>query len=289
MRRAGVAVLGPGHLGMELIHRLRDCDELELKLVAGLPRDAEALRELAAEGAAVSDQGIEALIQSADAYELVLDATTAAAYREHAPRLTALGKKLVNLTPEDRGVAIVPELNLAALGDASEATIISCGAQATLPIIAAVSGVCPVEYAETIVCGSSANAGQGFCDNLDEYVLSTGKAIRALGGANRGKCVVINNPAQPPLNMHATLFVQLERMEPALDEKIKRELAETERKMRREVAGYRLSMAPLFDPERRLLTVMVEVLGAEGRADTGNLAISAHAALRIAAAMARRA
>ncbi len=273
------AVLGSGNIGTDLMAKLLRSDSLELTAVVGVDPGSEGLARARAEGLDASPEGVDWLVDHADQAEIVFEATSAGAHRANAPKLADAGLRSIDLTPAKLGPGVVPVVNLEQHADAPDVNLISCGGQATIPIVAAVSQVTPVPYAEIVAAIASRSAGPGTRQSIDEFTRTTAKGLEEIGGAERGKAIIILNPADPPILMRNTIYctVGADVDRDAIEASV---LAMAER-VAAYVPGYRLRAGPLFDDGR--VTVIVEV---EGAGDflpryAGNLDVMTAAAVRV--------
>jgi len=266
MARVPVAILGSGNIGTDLAIKLLRSERLELTSVVGIDPDSEGLRRARELGVATSAEGIDWLLDGPAKPEIVFEATSAYAHRANAPRLEAAGIQAIDLTPAALGPFVVPVVNLGDHLDAPNVNLISCGGQATIPMVAAVSRVTTVPYAEIVASVSSASAGPGTRANIDEFTQTTARGVELAGGAQQGRAIIILNPADPPLLMRNTVFAAVD---PATDRDA---IAASIEAMAAEVAeyvpGYRLTAPPQFDEPRTewdgraRVTVLLEVEGA---------------------------
>jgi acetaldehyde dehydrogenase (acetylating) len=274
-----VGIVGTGNIGTDLMMKVERSPLLELAGMAGIDAGSDGLRAARARGHAVTDQGLADLLARAGPIDLVFDATSAAAHAAHAQVLAARGIRSVDLTPASLGVAIVPPVNLAGHGDATEVSLVTCGAQATVPIVAAIAGVVTVTYAETISTIASRSAGPGTRQNIDEFTTATARAVESIGGAGLAKAIIILNPADPPVVMRNTVYA---RYSDGNGDTIVAAIAAAVAQVAAYVPGYRLATDPIFSPG--MVTVIVEVEGAGDHlpAFSGNLDIMTAAAVRVA-------
>lgn len=198
------AIIGSGNIGTDLmIKMLRYPQNMELAAVVGIDPESEGLAMARARGVATTHEGLDGL-KAMDVYPgigIVFDATSAKAHRAHDAGLRADGKQIVDLTPAAIGPFAVPTVNMDAHLDAPNVNMVTCGGQATIPMVAAVSRVAPVRYAEIVASVASRSAGPGTRANIDEFTRTTARGIEQVGGAERGKAIIILNPAEPPLIM----------------------------------------------------------------------------------------
>jgi acetaldehyde dehydrogenase (acetylating) len=278
-RRLRVAILGTGNIGTDLMIKVDRSPRLELVGIAGIDPQSAGLARARELGHTATHLGLLDLLERVSEVDLVFDATSAGAHPEHARLLRERGIRSVDLTPAALGPAIVPPVNLHEEADALEVTLVTCGAQATVPIVAALSRVGELRYAETVSTISSSSAGPGTRQNIDEFTTSTARALEQIGGARHAKAIIILNPAQPPIMMRNTIYGQLAGADP---EAIAAAVAGAVATVSAYVPGYRVTTAPLIADE--LVTVIVEV---EGAGDSlppyaGNLDIMTSAAIRVA-------
>lgn len=281
-----VAIIGSGNIGTDLMIKVDRSPELELVGVAGIDPDSEGLRRARELGYTVTHDGLADLLERVPEIDLAFDATSAAAHAEHARLLSERGIRSVDLTPAALGPAIVPPVNLSDHYEASEVNLVTCGAQATVPIVAAISDAAEGElpYAETVSTISSRSAGPGTRQNIDEFTTSTARALETIGGATRAKAIIILNPADPPVMMRNTIYARLaDHDHDAVRDGITTAVASVSAY----VPGYRLTTEPLIADD--LLTVIVEVEGAGDNLPpyAGNLDIMTSAAVRVAELHAR--
>jgi acetaldehyde dehydrogenase len=301
-----VAIIGSGNIGTDLMFKIiRRSKALEVAALVGIDPDSDGLARARRQGIATTSDGVAGLIEVADfdEIEIVLDATSAGGHKANAEALDPYDKRLVDLTPAAIGPFVIPVVNLPEHLDAPNVNMVTCGGQATIPIVAAVSQVTPVIYAEIVASVSSRSAGPGTRANIDEFTETTAHAIEAVGGAARGKAIIILNPAEPPLIMRDTVFCLVGDAD---HEAIRASIIEMVGEVARYVPGYRLKqevqITPV-DPEsvttiageeaaqvRWKVTTFLEV---EGAADylppyAGNLDIMTSAAMRVAEEIAAR-
>jgi acetaldehyde dehydrogenase len=299
-----VAVVGSGNIGTDLMIKvLRTAQHLEMGAMVGIDPASDGLARAARLGVPTTPEGVEGLMKlpGFDEIEIVFDATSAKAHEHNAALLAPLGKVLVDLTPAAIGPYVVPAVNLEEHLDAQNLNMVTCGGQATIPIVAAISRVVPVAYAEIVASIASKSAGPGTRANIDEFTETTAAAIAEVGGARRGKAIIILNPAEPPLMMRDTVFALVN----APDESVHDEIRQSVDKMIGDVAayvpGYRLKQQvqvtpiPPDQPVGTLLgdepgpvthqvSVFLEVEGAAHYLPSyaGNLDIMTSAALQVA-------
>jgi acetaldehyde dehydrogenase len=278
-------ILGSGNIGTDLMAKLLRSATLELTAVVGIDPDSDGLRRAREAGLEASAEGVDWIVGHAGRAVFVFDATSAAAHRASAPRLLAAGIRSIDLTPARMGPGIVPVVNLHEHHDAPDVNLVSCGGQATIPLVAAVARVVPVAYAEIVATVASASAGPGTRQNIDEFTQATARAVEEIGGATRGKAIIILNPADPPILMRNTIFCAIG--EDADVDAVASSVREQAAAVARYVPGYRLKTDPVFDAGR--IAIFVEVEGAGDYLPTyaGNLDIMTAAAVRVGEELAR--
>lgn len=290
MKKAKVAIIGSGNIGMDLMYKVLRNPNLEMSLLVGLSNDSPRLKMAKEMGIRTSDQGIQAIIDDPDCCDIVFDATTAKVHMMHAPILKRLGKKAIDMTPAGVGEWVVPAFNMEENLDKDNINLISCGGQAVIPIIGAISKVVDVEYAEAVNASGSKSVGPGTRANVDEYTHHTKDAIIKVGRAKTAKALIVINPAEPPIKMHNSVFTIVSKLDEDIAAKIEKAVYDIVAQIKSYVPGYEMTTPPQFDYERRLVTTMVEI---EGEGDylpkySGNLDIITQAGVRVAAAMAQR-
>ena len=274
-----VGIVGSGNIGTDLLYKLRRNPSLELAGVAGVDPDSDGLARARALGVTATHDGLERLLELEPGIELVFDATSARAHLTHSSLLAEHGIRCVDLTPAALGPPVVPTVNLAEHLDAPEVSLVTCGAQATVPIVAALAERFPIPYAEMVSTVASRSAGPGTRQNIDEFTIATARSLESLGRAGRGKAIIILNPADPPILMRNTVYARSPELErEAALEAVDRTVEEVSRY----VPGYRLAAEPAIDGDRIAVVLVVE-----GAADylpsyAGNLDIMTSAAVRVA-------
>lgn len=242
-----VAIIGSGNIGTDLMMKmLKYPQNMDLALMVGIDPASEGLALARERGVATTHEGIEGLKRHSEYAEIgiVFDATSAYAHKVHDEALRADGKLVVDLTPAAIGPFIVPPVNMDEHLDAGNVNMVTCGGQATIPIVAAVSQVAKVLYAEIIASASSRSAGPGTRANIDEFTRTTASAIEKVGGAERGKAIIILNPAEPPMIMRDTVFTLSEGAD---EEAIRASIEAMVRKVQAYVPGYRLKQEVQFE------------------------------------------
>jgi acetaldehyde dehydrogenase len=284
--RVPVAILGSGNIGTDLLYKLSRSEVLEPVLVAGIDPYSEGLALARSMGVDTVSDGIDGLLRENSDVTLVFDATSAKAHVRHAHALADAGITAVDLTPAARGPYVVPPVNLGEHLDALNVNLVSCGGQATVPIVAAAARVTDVDYAEIVSTIASRSAGPGTRQNIDEFTETTAAGLVRVGGARRGKAIIILNPAEPPIMMANTVHMRVPDAEARRDE-LRASILAMVQEVASYVPGYRLRADPVFDGER--VSVFLEVAGAGDYLPTyaGNLDIMTAAAVATGERLAR--
>lgn len=292
--RIKAAILGSGNIGTDLMYKLlKQPGSLELALVAGIEPASEGLAQARSLGLETSHEGIQAILDNPE-LKIVFDATSAYAHVRHAKALREAGRIAVDLTPAARGPYVIPPVNLTEHLTQPNVNLITCGGQATIPLVYAVSRVVPIAYAEMVSTVASRSAGPGTRQNIDEFTFTTARGLEVIGGARQGKAIIILNPADPPILMRNTIY--LIPATDALDEAaLIRSVEQMVAEVQQYVPGYRLKNPPVFDQRETsegLKTVVVILLEVEGAGDylptyAGNLDIMTASARRVGEMMAQ--
>jgi acetaldehyde/propanal dehydrogenase len=281
-------IIGSGNIGTDLLIKALRSERIDPVWFVGIDPESPGLARAVELGVKTTADGVDGFLPhcAADGVRIAFDCTSADAHKAHAGRLHEAGLKVVDLTPAALGPYCVPPVNLASgeLEGADEVNLISCGGQATIPMVAAVSRVQPVEYAEIVATVASKSIGPGTRQNIDEFTRTTRAGIEQVGGATRGKAIVVINPAEPPLMMRDTVHCLTEG-EPDR-EAIQRSVHAMIEEVRTYVPGYTLKNGPVFDGRRVSVWLEVEGLGDFLPPYAGNLDIMTAAALRTGELMA---
>ena len=285
MGKIKAAIIGTGNIGTDLMYKLERSNVIELTAMIGIDSNSDGLKRAKDKGYQVFSNGIDAIVENPDIADIVFDATSAKAHVRHAKILKELGKLAIDLTPAARGPFFCPAVRSNEdLFDLDNVNMITCGGQATIPIVHAVNQVADVTYGEIVATISSLSAGPGTRANIDEFTITTRRGIEEVGGADRGKALIILNPADPPILMRDTVYCEVKNMdEAAITQSINAMVA----KVQEYVPGYRLRQVPLFDGN--CVTVFIEVEGAGDYLPpyAGNLDIMTAAAVRVGEDFAR--
>lgn len=285
VRKIKAAIIGSGNIGTDLMYKLERSDVIELTAMIGIEPESDGLKRAKQKGYQVISNGIQGLMDDPDLADIVFDATSAKSHVRHAKVLKELGILAIDLTPAARGPFFCPAVsgNQNSLG-IDNVNMITCGGQATIPIVSAINQVGDVTYGEIVATISSLSAGPGTRANIDEFTITTRRGIEEVGGADQGKALIILNPANPPIFMRDTIYCEVKNMDEIA---IRTSIKAMVEKVSEYVPGYRLRQEPMF--EGNCVTVFVEV---EGAGDyfppyAGNLDIMTAAAVRVGEDFAR--
>ncbi|MEY4729924.1 MAG: hypothetical protein RL020_1082 [Pseudomonadota bacterium] len=284
MNKIKCALIGPGNIGTDLLYKLKRSKVLEPVWMVGVDPTSEGLSRAKAMGLKVTDKGVDGLLPhvKSDGIQIAFDATSAYAHAENSRKLNALGVMMIDLTPAAIGPFCIPPVNLKEHVGKREMNVnmVTCGGQATIPMVYAVSRVQPVAYGEIIATTASKSVGPATRKNIDEFTRTTSAAVEKIGGAKRGKAIIVINPAEPPLIMRDTIHCLTED-EPN-QAAITASVHEMIREVQKYVPGYRLKNGPIFDGKRVSIYMEVEGLGDYLPKYAGNLDIMTAAASRTA-------
>ncbi|AQY65668.1 MULTISPECIES: acetaldehyde dehydrogenase (acetylating) [Pseudomonas] len=283
-RKIRCALIGPGNIGTDLLYKLQRSDVLEPVWMVGIDPNSDGLKRAQEMGLKTTAEGVDGLLPhiKADNIQIAFDATSAYVHAENSRKLNELGVLMIDLTPAAIGPYCVPAVNLAEhLGkQIMNVNMVTCGGQATIPMVNAVSRVQPVSYGEIVATVSSRSVGPGTRKNIDEFTRTTAGAVVKIGGAKEGKAIIVINPAEPPLIMRDTIHC-LTETEPDRDA-ITRSVHAMIKEVQKYVPGYILKNGPVFDGNRVSIFMEVEGLGDYLPKYAGNLDIMTAAAARTA-------
>ncbi|CKM23434.1 acetaldehyde dehydrogenase [Mycobacterium tuberculosis] len=285
--KAKVAIVGSGNISTDLLYKLLRSEWLEPRWMVGIDPESDGLARAAKLGLETTHEGVDWLVAQPDKPDLVFEATSAYVHRDAAPKYAEAGIRAIDLTPAAVGPAVIPPANLREHLDAPNVNMITCGGQATIPIVYAVSRIVEVPYAEIVASVASVSAGPGTRANIDEFTKTTARGVQTIGGAARGKAIIILNPADPPMIMRDTIFCAIPT--DADREAIAASIHDVVKEVQTYVPGYRLLNEPQFDEPsinsggQALVTTFVEVEGAGDYLPpyAGNLDIMTAAATKV--------
>ncbi|SEI59764.1 acetaldehyde/propanal dehydrogenase [Allopseudospirillum japonicum] len=283
-KKLKAAIIGPGNIGTDLLMKMQRSEWIEPVWMVGIDPASEGLQRAAQMGIKTCATGVDGLLPHViqDDIRVAFDATSAYVHAENSRKLNALGVIMIDLTPAAIGPYCVPPVNLADHAKNLEMNVnmVTCGGQATIPMVAAVSRVQAVAYGEIVATVSSRSVGPGTRQNIDEFTRTTAGAVEKVGGAKQGKAIIIINPAEPPLMMRDTIHCLTEEIpdQQAITESVHQMVAEVQKY----VPGYRLVNGPIFDGKRVSCFMQVEGLGDFLPKYAGNLDIMTAASLRTA-------
>jgi len=284
MKKIKCALIGPGNIGTDLLAKLQRSPVLEAVWMVGIDPNSDGLKRARELGIKTTSDGVDGLLPhvKADGVQIAFDATSAYVHAENSRKLNALGVMMIDLTPAAIGPYCVPPVNLKEHIGRREMNVnmVTCGGQATIPMVAAVSRVQPVSYGEIVATVASRSAGPGTRKNIDEFTRTTAGAIERVGGAKKGKAIIIINPAEPPLIMRDTVHCLTETAPDR--ERITASIHQMIAEVQRYVPGYKLVNGPVFDGNRVSIFMEVEGLGDYLPKYAGNLDIMTAAAARTA-------
>jgi acetaldehyde dehydrogenase len=281
------AIVGPGNIGTDLLAKLQRSEHVDIRYMVGVDPTSDGLQRARDRRVEASAGGVDWLLDRPELPDIVFEATSAYAHRANAPRYAEAGIQAVDLTPAALGPYVCPPVNLDFHLDAPNLNMITCGGQATIPIVSAVSSIVPVAYAEIVASISSRSAGPGTRANIDEFTVTTARAIEVTGGAERGKAVIILNPVDPPMIMRDTVYCAIPA--DADRDKVGQSIVEMVARVAEYVPGYTLRAEPQFDDPRDIWRGMARVavfLEVRGNGDylppfAGNLDIITASSARV--------
>ncbi|BBB28629.1 acetaldehyde dehydrogenase (acetylating) [Neptunomonas japonica] len=283
-KKLKAVIIGPGNIGTDLLMKMMRSEWIEPVWMVGIDPESEGLKRAKEMGMKVSLTGVDGMLEHIveDDIRVAFDATSAYVHAENSRKLNELGVIMIDLTPAAIGPFCVPPVNLQDHAKNLEMNVnmVTCGGQATIPMVAAVSRVQPVEYGEIVATVSSRSVGPGTRQNIDEFTRTTSGAVEKVGGAKKGKAIIVINPAEPPLLMRDTVhcLTETEPEQDAITESVHAMVKEVQKY----VPGYRLVNGPIFDGRKVTVFMEVEGLGDFLPKYAGNLDIMTAAALRTA-------
>ena len=278
------AIIGPGNIGTDLLIKMFRSQWIEPVWMVGVDPESEGLKRARAMGVKTTSDGLDGLLPHVldDDIRIAFDATSAYVHAHNSAKLNELGVIMVDLTPAAIGPFCVPPVNLKEHAAKLEMNVnmVTCGGQATIPMVAAVSRVQPVAYGEIVATVSSSSVGPGTRQNIDEFTRTTAGAVQSIGGARRGKAIIVINPAEPPLMMRDTIHCLTD--DTPDQEAIRASVLSMVEEVQRYVPGYNLVNGPVFDGNKVSIFIEVEGLGDFLPKSAGNLDIMTAAGLRTA-------
>ncbi len=283
-KKIKAAIIGPGNIGTDLLMKAMRSDLIEPAWMVGVVAESPGLARARDLGLKTTAEGVDGMLPTMqeDGVQICFDATSAYVHEENSRKVTELGAVMIDLTPAAIGPFCIPPVNLSDAVEQKKMNVnmVTCGGQATIPLVAAVSRVQEVSYGEIIATVSSKSAGPGTRKNIDEFTRTTSKGIEVVGGAKTGKAIIIINPAEPPLIMRDTVHCLTEH--PPNEEAITQSINDMIAEVQQYVPGYTLKNGPVFDGNRVSIYMEVEGLGDFLPKYAGNLDIMTAAGLRTA-------
>ncbi|MBM4761091.1 acetaldehyde dehydrogenase (acetylating) [Bacillus sp. B15-48] len=283
-KKVNVAMIGSGNIGADLMMKLLRSEILNPTVMIGVDPESKGLALARENGIKTFDYGIKGLEENPELADIVFDATSAKAHLVHAEILKKLGKKVIDLTPAAVGPYCVPAVSLdeEMINSQDNVNMVTCGGQATVPIIKAISDIVPVEYGEIVASISSKSAGPGTRQNIDEFTETTANALEKIGGAKKAKALIVLNPADPPILMRNTVFAKLAENYEGKENEILDSIFKMVEVVKGYVPGYHLMSEPVIKDGIVKVFVEVEGLGDFLPKYSGNLDIITSAAVRTA-------
>lgn len=284
MEKVKVGIIGPGNIGLDLLYKIGRSEYLEADCIVNI-RHSKGIEYAQKMGVETSTNGIQHIIDKED-IKIVFDCTSATAHSIHAPILKESGKFTIDLTPAAVGPYVVPSVNMTdEILEGDNVNLVTCAGQATVPIVAAINKVANVTYAEVVSSISSKSAGPGTRKNIDEFTVTTKKALEDVGGADEAKVIIVLNPAEPPIYMRNTIYTKVSN--PDIDI-IKEAINACVERIKEYVPGFKMLLEPIIENDIVTTMVQVEGLGDYLPVYSGNLDIINAAAINIAETYAKR-
>ncbi|WP_425802837.1 acetaldehyde dehydrogenase (acetylating) [Desulfitobacterium sp. Sab5] len=284
MEKVKVGIIGPGNIGLDLLHKVLRSEYLQPELIVNIFQ-SDGINYANKLGVPTSIEGISAILKKED-IQIVFDCTSASAHLTHAPLLKESGKFAIDLTPAAVGPYCVPAVNLSEdMLDLDNVNLVTCAGQATTPIVAAINAAADVEYAEVISSISSKSAGPGTRANIDEFTVTTKRALEDVGGADSAKVIIILNPAEPPIFMRNTIYTKVKNPDTHVITEAVNKMVET---IKGYVPGFKLLLDPIIQDNIVTTVVQVQGLGDYLPVYSGNLDIINAAAIKIAETKAKK-
>ncbi|MBF8377645.1 acetaldehyde dehydrogenase (acetylating) [Alicyclobacillus mali] len=280
MKKLAAAIVGSGNIGTDLMIKLLRSPWLEARWMIGIDPESDGLRRAAKLGLEASAEGLKAVLDRGARPDVVFDATSAKAHVRHARLLREAGIQAIDLTPAARGPYVIAAVNLKEHLNSPNVNMVTCGGQATVPMVYAVSRVVPVRYAEIVATIASKSAGPGTRQNIDEFTQTTARALESIAGAKRGKAIIILNPADPPILMRDTVYCMIEEASKSVVDRVLESIHEMVRQVQTYVPGYRLNRDPIVMGNVVSISLEVEGLGDYLPVYAGNLDIMTAAAVK---------
>lgn len=284
MEKIKVGIIGPGNIGLDLLHKIKRSPYLETECIAGI-KSSTGIDYAKNFGVETSTEGINGIVDKAD-IKIVFDCTGAKAHLAHAPLLKESGKFAIDLTPAAVGPYCVPAVNMTeAMLEGDNVNLVTCAGQATVPVVAAINRAADVSYAEIVSSVSSKSAGPGTRANIDEFTVTTRRALEDVGGADKAKVIIVLNPAEPPISMRNTIYTKIKNTDISA---IRAAVNDMVDKIKKYVPGYTILLEPIIQNDIVTTMIQVEGLGDYLPVYSGNLDIITSAAVNIAEAYAKK-
>lgn len=279
MNKKSAAIVGSGNIGTDLMYKLLRSDVIEPQYMIGIDHESEGLARAKQSGLEASHEGVDWLLSRNELPDFVFEATSAYVHVRNAPKYKEAGIRAIDLTPAARGPYVIPPVNLTEHISEKNVNMVTCGGQATIPMVHAVSRMVKVDYAEIVATVASKSAGPGTRQNIDEFTRTTAKGVEVLGGAGEGKAIIILNPAEPPLIMRDTIYCSLP--ENYNKDAITKSIHDMESFVQSYVPGYRQISDPQFTDDRVAIFIEVEGAGDFLPRYAGNLDIMTASAVKV--------